>query len=121
MPLRVSSYVEGGHAVLRVAGQLDLQSVPALRTALVELVDGAHPQVIVDLTELTFIDSTGLGVLAAATRRAQANGARLCVSGAQERVSALIRRTGLERYLPLYADVDTAIREGGAEGSSGAT
>jgi anti-sigma B factor antagonist len=118
VPLRVSSYVEGGHAVLRVAGQLDLQSVPALRTALLDLVDGSHPQVIVDLAEMTFIDSTGLGVLAAATRRASGNGARLCISGAQSRVAALIRRTGLERYLPLFPDVDTAIRgESAAETS----
>src|SRR3712207_211344 len=54
---------EGDRTVLEVGGEVDVYTAPKLREKLVELVGEGHYQIIVDMTKVEFLDSTGLGVL----------------------------------------------------------
>jgi anti-anti-sigma factor len=57
--------------VLVVSGALDVYETPHFRAALFEIVDEGHDRVVVDCMGITFIDSSGLGVLVDASRRMQ--------------------------------------------------
>jgi anti-sigma B factor antagonist len=81
---------------LGLTGEIDLAAVPAVRAAVLALV--ADPDVgaiIVDLSETTFLDSSGIGELVRSQRLATEAGTRLQVTGARNRVAAVLELTGL--------------------------
>ncbi len=90
--------------LVALAGELDCQSSPLLADALVEASDGGRP-VIVDLTELRFIDSSGLHVLMSGV---DCNGKRIvvCPPGNVARVLEIVRA---DKALPLFEELDAAL------------
>jgi len=91
--------------VLEVIGEIDVSTAPALRTAL-ELVGEV---VVVDLTRVEFICSSGLGVLMAAHRRLHARGGSLAVvADPAGPVRRLLDFVGVE-FRPLYGSVAEAL------------
>lgn len=85
-------------ATVFVAGEVDYGTASQLRSSLVDL---AHDGVdaVVDLTGVTFIDSTGLSVLVQTKQRFESTGNRLSVTGAQPRVARVLELSGLTDYL----------------------
>jgi anti-sigma B factor antagonist len=74
--------------LVHVAGDVDLAAAPAFRARLQQAIDSDHHQVMVDLGDVTFMDSTGLVVLAEARHRLQTTQRALHIT----RVSAPVRR-----------------------------
>jgi anti-sigma B factor antagonist len=87
------------HVLITVAGEIDITTAPQLRGQLTLLAGGGRP-VIADLTEVTFIDAAGLGVLAAAGKAA-ASGGSLHVVSDRYQVRRIFALTGLDRQIPL--------------------
>jgi anti-sigma B factor antagonist len=106
--LSVTVHHEDGSAVVTVSGEVDLSSVSQLRDRLYELVDSGEP-VIVDLEQVTFIDSTGLGALVGAYRRAAAHGGSLHAVCVHPQARRLLWLTGVDRRVPLSATLDEAL------------
>jgi anti-sigma B factor antagonist len=86
-----------------------MYSAPTLRDRLADLIDSGHHTVIVDLSEVGFLDSTGLGTLVAARTSATESGGALPVVCDQERVLKLFRITGLDSVFDLHASVADAV------------
>ncbi|WP_187414595.1 STAS domain-containing protein [Nonomuraea sp. PA05] len=85
-------------AVLRPAGDLDLASKEEFRNGLAEALSCLRPpSVIVDLQDVAFCDSSGLNTLIWAANSAEAAGGTLRLSGAQPRITRLLRMTGLDK------------------------
>jgi anti-sigma B factor antagonist len=108
-PLRVRLEGVGtGPSILALAGELDLSTVPRVKGPLVEQLR-ERPGVIVDLTDLSFIDSSGIGILIQASR-AFANGSQMHVvigRGSQvERVFSIAR---IGQALPVFFDREQAV------------
>ena len=80
---------------VRVIGDADLASAPRLRAALVELHDRGHRLVELDLSLVDFLDSTSLGVVLGAVRRARQAGGNLTLIAAGSAVERLITVLGL--------------------------
>ena len=103
-----------GTAVVQPAGELDLESAQTLG----DVLRGLEPpcdRVILDLSRLTFIDSTGLRLAVSEHRRAELDGFHFVVAGATEPVLRVLRVTGLDVMLPMAPDVVSAL-----DGSDGA-
>jgi anti-sigma B factor antagonist len=64
---------------VRVSGELDLQAAPALKDVLVAMIEEGHVDVVVDMTDTTFLDSTALGVLAGRFRELRSRNGSLSV------------------------------------------
>lgn len=87
----------GSWTVLRARGEVDLATAPKLRAALAGASrnDGVAGDVVVDLTLVDLVDSTGLGVLIGALRRANQQDTRLVLCGLCPAVRAVFDLTGL--------------------------
>ena len=77
MDLLLSARSIGDYTVLEVGGEVDVYTAPTLREKIVSLVDGGSQAIIVDLTHVEFLDSTGLGGPCGRDEAAQGRGRRL--------------------------------------------
>lgn len=94
--------------VVAAAGPLDLATAPQLAEALAKAQQGDASQIVVDLSAVDFLDSTGIGVLVRAARNASSNGATLYLEGARGAVAQVLKLAGVDSYLrpPPKADAE---------------
>jgi anti-sigma B factor antagonist len=107
MPLMISTERVGDFSVVSVFGEIDLATEPQLREALEPLLSQPNPQVVLDLTNVDFCDSTGVTLLVRSRRRLGPSG-RLLLVGAQPPVERLLQITGLDQLFRMYATVADA-------------
>ena len=100
-----------GAVVIRPEGRLDMMSARDFREQLHAIVKGGDTRVIVDLSGLDAIDSSGLGALISGLKAARQGGGDLRVSGAGEQVQAVLELTNLNRVLKAHESADTAFDE----------
>jgi anti-sigma B factor antagonist len=115
MELSLSTYDSGDHTVLEVGGEVDVYTAPRLRERLVELVEQGSRHVVVDLSRVEFLDSTGLGVLVGALKRLRAVNGTFGLVCAHERLLKIFRITALDRVFALYDTVEAATAATGAD------
>lgn len=106
--LEVSAERDGAFCIVSVAGDLDLYTSPVLKDRLVELVEDGRPDVVIDLSGVGFVDSSGLGVLVGILRRAKERDGSVRLAGVREAVAKTFRITGLDKVFPMFATVDEA-------------
>ena len=99
---------EADATVFSLQGSLDLATSPAVRAALVDAAGSGAHDMIVDLTGLEFLDSTGLGALIGAQRRALEQSGRVRLVVTEGPISRLLNITGLVRIFSVYRTLDAA-------------
>jgi anti-sigma B factor antagonist len=100
-----------GATVVALAGELDLYNAEDVRAALVEACSSEPSVLVVDLADVTFIDSTALGVLIEGrSRLADRSGFRLASPGLETRRALEI--SGLDRHFAIFDSVDDALGSG---------
>ena len=101
MRLKMSSTMDGRSHLISLAGELDLDSCRAVETELRKAEAGQAERIVIDLSRLEFIDSTGLGLLVSAQRRSDADSGRLrLIRSHSVDVDRLLELCGLDRSLP---------------------
>ncbi len=109
MDVSVHTVVHGDQVVVQVAGEIDVYTAASLREKLAELIDADHTDVVVDLTGVTFMDSTGLGVLVGALKKVRGYGGRLQLVIDQEKVIKVFRITALTQVFTIHETLDAAL------------
>jgi anti-sigma B factor antagonist len=94
----VRSWPDRDRAVVAVSGELDIASVGAVQEALDELCAVGWKSIVLDLRELSFIDSTGLSLLLEAERAAQRDGAAFAIVDGSPAVARLLEVVGLSEH-----------------------
>ena len=97
-----------GIDVFALEGDIDLHFAPCLRSLLQAKINGHCPALIVDLTRVTFIDSTGLSVIIEYFRDCAEHGGMLCLCGLNDELKNIFKIVGLDRTIPMFANVDDA-------------
>jgi anti-sigma B factor antagonist len=97
------------YAVLGVNGEVDVYTAPRLREKIVELVSKGHYQIVVDLENVDFLDSTGLGVLVGGLKRARSHDGDLALVCMQPRILKVFEITGLTKVFSIFGTVDEAL------------
>lgn len=110
MDFSLTSKEDGGFVVVGVAGELDVYTAPVLEEALGDLVDEGKTDVVVDLTGVSFMDSTGLGLLIKALKWTREKDGTLAVVANTEKILKVFRITGLNGVIPLHETVAEAIK-----------
>jgi anti-sigma B factor antagonist len=94
-------------SVIECAGELDLNTIPKLEPRLLEAVS-AGGRVILDLSRLSFIDSSGIGLLIKAHKECREPGAMQTVVSNDSQVERVFALTGIDRVLPILFDLSEA-------------
>lgn len=94
--------------LITVAGELDLSTAPQLKWMLEDVESEGERHVVVDLSEVSFIDSTALGVLVGAQRGLHP-GMRLAIVCAQESVRRIFELTGLDGVFEIVSTLHDAL------------
>ena len=94
------------YTVCRPAGELDAYTVGQFRESLAEL--AGAPRLLIDLSEVPFMDSAGLGALIGGIRRAREAGGDVAVACSRPTLTRLLHTTGFDRIVPVTETVEEA-------------
>lgn len=100
-----------GVVVVSPEGHLNMALAPELREQLGDLVESGNTRVVVDLSRVETIDSSGLGALIAGLKAARQDGGDLRIAGACPQVSSVLALTNLDRILRSYDSPELAFDE----------
>lgn len=112
MELSLSARNMADRTVLEVGGEIDVYTAPMLREKLIALAEAGAKTVIVDLSHVEFLDSTGLGVLVGGLKRMRGLGGDFSLVCDQERLLKIFRITGLDQIFTLHSSVEAAAAAG---------
>jgi anti-sigma B factor antagonist len=107
--LLMSTRIERGVTVVAPSGEVDMASAPQLREKLGELLNDGITNLLVDMSEVAFLDSSGLGVLVSAMKQTRASGGSIRLAGVRPLVLKVLEITRLTDALPTYRTVDEAL------------
>ena len=95
--------------VLPLHGEIDLNVSPQIATTFNELVRAKVPRVVVDLTNVTYIDSSGLAVLIVGMQQVKEYGGKFALVGLQTDVRSILETARLDQFFSTYRHVDDAL------------
>jgi anti-sigma B factor antagonist len=99
--LEVSSSTVGDWTVLKLDGEVDIYTAGTLRDAVNGAVEEGRYRIAVDLADMEFMDSSGLGVLIAALKRLKENGGELLLVSPRDQMRRILKLTGLDKILTI--------------------
>src|SRR3954452_6481782 len=100
-PFSVVLTERDGRPVVQLQGDIDLLASPIVREALAALVNVGEHEIAIDLTDVTFMDSSGVGVIGDIVRR----GAWVTIAGASPPAQRVLDLTGLSNLCTVHADL----------------
>jgi anti-sigma B factor antagonist len=101
-----------GKTIVAVGGEIDVYTAPKLRDKISELVATGAYDIVVDMHEVEFLDSTGLGVLVGGLKKVRAHDGSLRLVCNQDRLLKIFRITGLAKVFVIHETADEALAAG---------
>jgi anti-sigma B factor antagonist len=95
--------------LLALAGEIDLHESPRVKEKLDPLIEQKLPRVLIDLTGVSYIDSSGIAVLIDAMQRIHAHGGQLALFGMRENVRGVFEIARLDQIFRIFPDKDAAV------------
>ncbi|MBS3957321.1 MAG: STAS domain-containing protein [Clostridiales bacterium] len=102
LDIRIERHDAG--CTITLGGEVDVYTAPRLKDVLVEQLESGCTDIIVDFDGVGFIDSSGLGVLVGALRRAKENGGSVRLVCSRDNILKIFRITGLDKVFPIFAE-----------------
>ncbi|HSK17013.1 MAG TPA: STAS domain-containing protein [Gaiellaceae bacterium] len=112
-----TEHLEGDVHVIALTGEIDLYTAPEFKQQLLDVIARGGKQVVVDLSDTTFIDSTTLGVLVGGVKRLRPNGGQLTIVCRDRNITKIFEITGLNRVFPIHDTLEEALSIIGAVGA----
>jgi anti-sigma B factor antagonist len=109
MELQLATRHEDGVAVVSAVGEVDVFTAPGLDTALDAELAAGNSRLVVDLSDVAFLDSTGLGVLVKALKHAREADGWLHLVITSDRIRKIFDITGLDASIPIFDTAQDAI------------
>ena len=109
MDLTLTTREVGGRTVVAVGGEIDVYTAPKLRDTITELVAAGNYDLIIDMEQVEFLDSTGLGVLVGGLKKVRAHDGSLHLVCNQDRLLKIFRITGLAKVFTIHESADAAL------------
>ena len=97
--------------VFPLSGEIDLDVSPRIAASLTEMIDRKPEKLVVDLSEVTYIDSSGLAALIEAMQNVDKYNGKFALAGLQENVRPIFEIARLDQVFRIYPDVDSALAD----------
>jgi anti-sigma B factor antagonist len=107
--LTITTREAEGRTVVSVAGEIDVYTAPRLREEITELVAAGTYDIVIDMSEVEFLDSTGLGVLVGGLKKVRAHDGSLHLVCNQDRLLKIFRITGLAKVFVIHDTAEAAL------------
>jgi anti-sigma B factor antagonist len=107
--LGLSTKVESRSVIVAIEGELDIATTNDLQEHVRSAIDAHGPWLILDMSGLDFMDSSGLNVIINAYRTVRERDGALALAALNERVTKVVRLVGLHRQVPVHQTVATAV------------
>jgi anti-sigma B factor antagonist len=108
MELQIRDEQDDTMCVLTLEGEVDVYTAPALKEKLVANIEKGCSNVVVNMEGVSFIDSSGLGVLVSALRRSRERGGSVRILCTRDNILKIFRITGLDKVFPIFSDINEA-------------
>jgi anti-sigma B factor antagonist len=95
--------------VLPLKGEIDLHVSPVVTASLIAMIEKQPERVVIDLSDVTYIDSAGLAALIQAMQKVEAYGGKFLLAGLQETVRSIFEISRLDQVFEIFPDTDTAL------------
>lgn len=105
----MSTRTDEPFTVVEVSGEVDVYTAPRLREAVVSAINGGSLRLVVDVENVEFLDSTGVGVLVGALKKVRSGGGTLDIVCTQPRLLKIFEITGLDKVFGLHATIADAV------------
>lgn len=112
MDLDIGTSVVDGRTVVQVVGEIDVYTAPQLRERLDQEIEAGRYDLVVDLSGVSFMDSTGLGVLVGRLKQIRLNDGSMRLVCAHDRVLKVFVITGLDKVFAIFPTVGEAVAAG---------
>ncbi len=100
---------DAGITILDLSGEIDVSYAPRLRDILIELIESKSKRVLVNLSEVAYLDSAGLSVFIAAHRKARNIGGVLGLSSPQKSVQRVFDLTRTNKVFQIFSTVEEGV------------
>lgn len=110
MNFNINVNEKGNRVDVSIAGEIDAYTAPKLKETLVPLAEQDQVVLTVDLTNVTYMDSTGLGVFVGVFKQVRARGGEFSLVGLSDRLKRLFDITGLTEIIHITSDTKGGIR-----------
>ena len=107
-----------GIPVLDVTGEIDIYTTPQFKEAVSAAIDENKPAIIINMTQVTYMDSSGFGTLLSATKRLRPLDGALYLTGCNESIQRMLQITRLNTIFGVYGTEDEALAAAKAAPSS---
>lgn len=104
--MRMSKEINQGYEVVTLTGFLDIETVEEMKADFETLAGNAQLDVVLDMTGVTFIDSSGVGALVFTFKRLKTKGVSLHLVGLNKQPLKLIKLLRIDRTMPTYARIE---------------
>ena len=108
-PLSSSSPSQTGSNVLPLKGEIDLHVSPSVTASLNEMIDKKPERLVVDLSDVSYIDSAGLAALIEAMQKVDGYGGKFALAGLQETVRSIFEISRLDQVFQIFPDTNAAL------------
>jgi len=109
--LEVNSEIVGNTLLVSVAGELDLDTAPRMRTLIdARLSHTGARHLLLDMSGVSFLDSSGLGAILGRYRTVSASGGAMGIAGARTAVKRVLRLSGVSQIIRMYTSRDTGLK-----------
>lgn len=106
--LETAMRTEAGIPVLGVAGEIDVFTAPEFKSAINRAIESGITDMVIDLSQVSYMDSSGFGTLLGATKRVRPKGGSINLVGCSEAIERMMKITRLDTVFNLFASVDEA-------------
>ncbi|MEW6201650.1 MAG: STAS domain-containing protein [bacterium] len=103
--MKIRKTSKNGNSVLRLSGDLNFASYKALRQVVEDLFEQKQKKIIVDLGDVTHIDSMGLGTITQLWKEGYERGQEICLAAPNPNVANMIRLVNLDKRIKVYESV----------------
>lgn len=111
MDIKINSKdVEGG-ALLSIHGEIDVYTSPKVKESIISLIDRGKYNIVVNLEEVRYIDSTGLGVLIGALKKLREHSGNITLVCSNPQIKKIFQITGLVKIFGIFKSEEEAFEE----------